>query len=59
MHKKETLKLPNYSSHRIISKIVTSDETYTYKESRMWVYEDYVNVKVSNQVITDFKRELE
>ncbi|GFX22554.1 uncharacterized protein TNCV_2784891 [Trichonephila clavipes] len=44
---KETLQLLNDNGHRIISKIVTSDETYipffdvpTRQESKVWVFED-------------------
>lgn len=44
---KETLKLLNDGGHRIISKIVTGDETYipffdvpTRQESKVWVFED-------------------
>ncbi|GFW12329.1 uncharacterized protein TNCV_815841 [Trichonephila clavipes] len=44
---KETLKLLNDGDHRIISKIVTGDETYipffdipTRQESKVWVFED-------------------
>ncbi|XP_015924023.3 histone-lysine N-methyltransferase SETMAR-like [Parasteatoda tepidariorum] len=44
---KETLKLLNDGGHRIISKIITGDETYipffdvpTRQESKVWVFED-------------------